>query len=130
MTPTQAFVAALVVAIVPIVGTAVAWIFGRGSRRIAGRIREHDQWMDDAKQAYERAEKRAANAEQRADRIEEKCEQCNEKLDRVLGVLYGLIEDVEEQIIPAMMLPHSDPRDTRNAMRAALRRAREAVSAS
>jgi predicted Holliday junction resolvase-like endonuclease len=127
---------AVLVALITAGSTALTWVLGRGARRVAQRVQEHDRWMENADKAYDKAEERAkhaeeraANAEKRAERTEEKCDQCNRKLDRVLGALYGLMEDVEEQIIPAMMLPDSDPRETRNAMRSAVQRAREKVSA-
>jgi hypothetical protein len=102
--------------IVSLIGGAFGALFGGGGLIVALRghgIAEHQQWMDDADDAYKR--------------IKEDAERRERKLDRVLLALYTLLEDIEEQIIPMLQLPHVDHSETRIALRASVRRTRDAL---
>ena len=74
---------------------------------------EHARWMEDADRAYQR--------------VSAECNRCEIKLDKVLAALYWLLEDLEEQIVPMLMIPNTDHRETRVALRASVRRTRDAV---
>lgn len=115
------FWSAIATALISAGGTAVMWWLGRAPRKLAERVQQHDQWMSDADKAYKRAEAKA-------DRAEVKCEQCEKKLARIVGAFYGLLEDLEDQIIPMLMMPLADHQETRMAVRAAIRQARERAS--
>lgn len=117
MTPTQAFVSAIVVAVISIAGgPALTWFLGRRTRHVAEKVQEHDQWMTDADRAYQRVQK--------------ECDQCTERLNYVLKAFYGLLEDLEDQILPMLLLPEVDHRETRIAVRAAVRRARDVAASA
>jgi hypothetical protein len=105
-----------IIEIVSVAGGAVGALFGGGGFFVAMRghgIAEHQQWMDDAKDAYTRLEKDS--------------ERCNRKLDRVLTGLYRLLEDIEEQVIPMLQLPNVDPAGTRAALRTSIRTMRDVL---
>lgn len=81
--------------------------------RLEGMARDHETWFKESEDLYER--------------VKSKCDECTVRLDRVEAALEGILEDLDDQILPMLMLPDVNPMDTRNAMRAAMRKARERV---
>lgn len=92
------------------------WLSRRENRRqehAEEKLAEHDAWLKAADKAYRR--------------VSVECDQCNKKLDRISAAFYGLLDDLEDEIVPMFTLPGTDPGQTREAMRVSIRKAREAA---
>jgi hypothetical protein len=99
------------------------WLNRRENRRMEAeerrqlhaeeKLAEHDAWLKAADKAYRR--------------VSEECETCAKKLDRIGTAFYGLLDDLEEEIFPMLVLPNTDQRELQVAMRASMRKAREAA---
>jgi len=76
-------------------------------------LAKHDRWFRDADKAYER--------------VTQDCERCNQRLDRMSDAFYGLLDDLEDQIMPVLVLPSADHTEVSGAVRAAIRKARNGV---
>lgn len=72
--------------------------------------RKHETWFADFEKAYEMLEKRF--------------EACDQKCERFANALYGLMDDLEEDVMPMLMLPHVDHVETGKAVRACMNKAR------
>jgi hypothetical protein len=77
------------------------------------KLAEHDAWLKAADKAYRR--------------VSEECDTCSKKLDRISAAFYGLLDDLEDQIVPMLILPNTDQRELQVALRAYLRKARDAA---
>jgi hypothetical protein len=83
-------------------------------KEIEDRDRDRDTWFRESKEAY--------------NRVKDECSACEKQLDRMRNGFYGLLEDLEDQIIPMLLLPDPDQDQIRIAVRACARRARTAVA--
>jgi hypothetical protein len=77
------------------------------------KLAEHDRWLKDADKAYRR--------------VSNDCEKCNLRLDRMSEAFYGLLEDLEDQLMPMLMLPAGDPQEISGCLRVSIRKARNTV---
>jgi hypothetical protein len=90
------------------------WLNRRESHRkqwADDKLAEHDAWLKAADKAYRR--------------VSAECDSCSEKLDKISDAFYGLLDDLEDQIIPMLILPNSDHRELQIAVRASMRKARD-----
>lgn len=90
------------------------WLNRRESRRqqhAEDKLAEHDAWLRAADKAYRR--------------VTLECDQCNKKLDKIGTAFYGLLDDLEDQVVPMLTLQNIDLQQTRDAMRVLIRKARE-----
>lgn len=92
----------------------------RETARNARLERERDIWLRESKNAYRR--------------VERECEKCSNELvatrDELAATrkaVYRLLEDLEDDVIPMLMLPDVEPREIRVAARAAVQRCRGAL---
>jgi hypothetical protein len=79
---------------------------------VEAEARYQEAWREDYDHAYRQ--------------VKSQCDECLRKMDRIADAFYGLLDDLEEQIMPMLMLPH-DPGDTSRAVRAMMRKARDAA---
>lgn len=104
--------------------TVISWafkaLFSRDRDKAAGNkdnseafARERETWRQDYDHAY--------------NQVRTQCNDCMQELNKFRSSLYGLFDDLEEQIAPMMMLVGSDPKMTWEAMRACIRKARDSV---
>jgi hypothetical protein len=77
-------------------------------------------WFSESRKNYETIKREASEAKR-------ECAKCIDELRSTREVMYRLLEDLEDQIIPMLMFDNAEPKDVRVAMRAAVRRAREAL---
>jgi hypothetical protein len=77
-------------------------------------------WYSESRHHYEVAKEEAAEAKK-------ECASCMKELRATRQVIYRLLEDLEEQILPMMMLPEGDVTAIRVAMRATIKTARETL---
>lgn len=87
------------------------------------RDKEADQardWYQESRSHYKTAKDEAAEARK-------ECADCKKQLRHDRGVIYTLLEDLEDQIIPMLGLAGTDPVQIRQAMRAVIHKAREAL---
>jgi acetyl-CoA carboxylase carboxyltransferase component len=77
-------------------------------------------WYRQSKHHYETAVSETVQAKQ-------ECADCRKELRDTRNVIYALLEDLEDQIIPMLGLPGADLVATRRAMREAVHKAREAL---
>jgi hypothetical protein len=83
-------------------------------KEIEDRDRDRDTWFRESKESYAR--------------VKEECLDCNNQLKRMRNGFYGLLEDLEDEIIPMLASPNLDHDQLRIVMRACTRRARNAVA--
>lgn len=77
-------------------------------------------WYRESRHHYEVAKDEAAEAKR-------ECSDCMKELRITRQVIYRLLEEFEDQIIPMLMVPNVDPTDIRITMRATIKSAREAL---
>jgi predicted Holliday junction resolvase-like endonuclease len=77
-------------------------------------------WFSESRENYATVKREAAQAKN-------DCAKCIDELRSTREVIYRLLEDLEDQIIPMLMFDNAEPKDVRVAMRAAVRRARDAL---
>jgi hypothetical protein len=77
-------------------------------------------WFSESRRNYETIKREASEAKR-------ECAKCIDELRSTRDVMYRLLEDLEDQIIPMLMFDDAAPKEVRVAMRAAVRRAREAL---
>lgn len=77
-------------------------------------------WYRESRNHYEVAKEEAAEAKR-------ECADCMKELRATRQVIYRLLEDLEDQVLPMLMLPDFDNTDIRIAMRATIKTAREAL---
>lgn len=77
-------------------------------------------WYRQSRHHYEVAKDEAAEAKK-------ECSECMKELRATRNVIYRLLEDLEEQILPMLMLLDGSPTEIRMAMRATIKTAREAL---
>lgn len=80
---------------------------------VEAEARYQEAWRDDYDHAYRQ--------------VKSKCDECNRKLDRIVDAFYGLLDDLEEQIMPMLILPQADSSETSKAVRMMVRKARDAA---
>jgi acetyl-CoA carboxylase carboxyltransferase component len=77
-------------------------------------------WYRESRHHYEVAKEEAAEAKQ-------ECADCIKELRATRQVIYRLLEDLEDQILPMLMMPELNSADIRVAMRVTIKTAREAL---
>lgn len=77
-------------------------------------------WYRESRNHYEIAKDEASAAKR-------ECSDCMKELRNTRQVIYRLLEEFEDQVIPMLMLPDVDPTDIRVTMRATIKAAREAL---
>jgi uncharacterized protein HemX len=77
-------------------------------------------WYRESRHHYEIAKEEAAEAKK-------ECAVCRKELHDTRQVIYKLLEDLEDQILPMLMIPDLDSTGVRVAMRATIKTAREAL---
>lgn len=60
-------------------------------------------------------------------RLEKDFNLCREREDRLEDSIYGLFDDIDEQIAPMLMLPDTDKQQILDALRAVVRKARNRI---
>lgn len=75
--------------------------------------RERDTWFRESAKAYAR--------------VEQECKRCQTKLERYSEAFNIALEDLEDQVIPMLILPQADPEQLRGVVRAIVRKARVSV---
>jgi hypothetical protein len=76
-------------------------------------VSKHESWRADFERNYEI--------------LEERCDECTEELRKTRRVVNDLIDELEDQVLPMLMIPGTDPAAVRNVTRRALQRARNAL---
>lgn len=104
--------------------SAIAWAAKALIARDKDKATAH---RDHAEALARENETRWADFERSKQLIEDRCEECTRKLDRIEDAFYGLLDDLEEQICPMLMLPQADSVETSRAVRACMRKARDRV---
>lgn len=77
-------------------------------------------WYRESRHHYEVAKDEASEAKK-------ECADCMMELRATRKVIYRLLEDLEDQVLPMLMVPESDPKDIRMAMREVVKTARETL---
>lgn len=120
MNVADAVVSGGVAVAISVISWAVKSLFSRDRDKAAGRkdlsdsfARERETWRLDYDHAY--------------NQVRSQCNDCIQELHRFRSSLYGLFDDLEEQIAPMLMLPGTDSKMTWEAMRSCIRKARDAV---
>jgi hypothetical protein len=100
------------------------FVLSRKQKKVEARRNQQAEdsqtWYRESRHHYEVAKGEAAEAKQ-------ECSDCMKELRITRQVIYRLLEDLEDQIIPMLMLPEGNPVDTRVAMRATIKTARESL---
>jgi hypothetical protein len=92
--------------------------------RRARQAEDSQTWYRESRNHYDVAKKEAADA-----RAESK--ECRKELEHTRRVVYLLLEELEDQIIPLLSAPEAiDPVEVRSATRAAIKTARESLRAT
>lgn len=81
---------------------------------------ERETWMDESKDLY-------ASVKAKCLDCEEELKKTREELAATRRAVYRLLEDLEDDVIPMLMVPDVEPRDIRVAARAAVQRCRGAL---
>jgi hypothetical protein len=116
----------------------VQGFFNRGQQRDQKELDDHRIWYEESTASYERVKAEAeeakaaaaeAKAEAKADVAEAKkdCRDCMTQLREMRRVIYALCDELDDQIIPALTLPHADINEIRIAARRAVQRTRDAI---
>lgn len=104
-------------------GVIVAFIqglFSRGTSRQQKELEDHRIWYQESHQHYETAKKETNEARK-------ECADCKAELRAVRTAIYGLLEDLEDQIVPMLQLPYVDHVETGKAVRASIRKVRDTI---
>lgn len=103
-----------------LVSWAVKALFNRERDRAAGHkddseafAQERETWRKDYDHAY--------------GQMKTQCDLCVRELDKMRNSLYRLMDDLEEQILPALMLPGNDAAETSKAIRTCMSNARRHI---
>lgn len=115
---------ALIIAIVNIIKEWLTGDEGRRAEAFAKRSEgaaksieatavEHRVWMEGSQNAIER--------------LEAQCRRCQDEVDRLEDGIYGLFNEIEDQIAPMLMLDGTDKKQINDALRAAVRTARNRI---
>jgi hypothetical protein len=103
-----------------VISWAVKALFARDRDKAASHrdhsdafARERETWRQDYDHAYEQ--------------IKEQCDDCTRKLNLTVVAFYGLLDDLEEQILPMLILPRAIPSETSKAVRVCMNNARRRV---
>lgn len=109
----------------------VQGFFNRGQQRDQKELDDHRIWYEESTASYERVkaeaeEAKAAAAEAKAE-AKKDCRACMTQLRKMRRVIYALCDELDDQIIPALTLPHADINEIRIAARRAVQRTREAI---
>jgi hypothetical protein len=93
------------------------------SRR-AKEARDSQTWYRESRNHYDVAKREAAEAREEA-------KACRKEVEHTRQIVYLLLEELEDQIIPLLSTPDAvDPIEIRSATRAAIKTARESLRAS
>jgi hypothetical protein len=116
------FVTTLLVAVVTSLGGWFALYQGHKQKKTdeerSRKVQDSETWYRESRHNYEIAKKEAEQARQ-------ECSECTQELRKTRNAVYTLLEDLEDQVWPMLMLS-GDP-EVRSAMRATIRKAREAL---
>lgn len=84
-------------------------------RREEEELREvdRDTWFRESKYAYAR--------------VEDECKKCNQRLERYTEAFYTVLDELDDQVAPMLMLPDADAEKLLVVVRAITRRARASV---
>jgi hypothetical protein len=107
-------------------GALQLWLNNKQKKDQATKDREHEDsrtWYRESRHHYDIANEEASKA--RAE-----CNECRHELEKTRSVVYMLLEDFEDQILPMFTLPDTDPVEVRKASRAIIKRARDTLNAS
>lgn len=96
---------------------AIKALFNRDKDAAESFAKERETWRQDYDHAYSKIQKQC-------DDCEEQLAIAVEEISRRVDAFDGLIDDLEEQILPALMLPKSENVETARAVRAVMRTAR------
>lgn len=103
---------------ISVISWAVKALFARDRDRAAARkdssdafARERETWRQDYDHAY--------------DQVKAQCDECVQELHNIRDAFHRMLDDLEDQIVPMLMIPGTDPQLIRDAMRAISRRSRE-----
>lgn len=105
------------------VGILQWWLSKKQKDKDAHRdqqARNAETWYEQSKNHYQLAKDEALEAKR-------ECADCVKQLRVTRLAVYTLLEDLEDQIIPALGLPDADLTATRKLMREAVHKAREAL---
>ena len=96
----------------------------RTEARRARQAEDSQTWYRESRNHYDVAKREAAEAR-------EESKECRKELEHTRRVVYLLLEELEDQIIPLLSSPEAvDPIEVRSATRAAIKSARESLRAS
>ena len=94
--------------------TAVVTSFTSRERQdLRAKIDDQDTWREES--------------DSRLDGLQAECDNCQQSLEKTRRALRFLIEDLEDQIVPALLLPTVDTKLVRIAVRLAAQKARDAL---
>lgn len=96
----------------------------KAEERRARQAEDSQTWYRESRNHYDVAKREAAEAR-------EESKECRKDLEHTRRVVYLLLEELEDQIIPLLSTPEAiDPIEVRAATRAAIKSARESLRAS
>jgi DNA repair exonuclease SbcCD ATPase subunit len=102
-------------------------VFNRGGQRAEAAAKRAEGAKTEVEAAVSKHATWRADFEKNYEILEKRCDQCDEKLDRFEDALYGMFDELEEQVAPMLLLPNTNPMETLAAMRACVRRARNTI---
>lgn len=91
-------------------------------RRRTAQAETSEVWYRESRNHYDLAKREASEARS-------ECNECRRELEKTRSVMYMLLEDFEDQIIPMFTIPDTDPVQVRAATRAIIKRARDTLNA-
>lgn len=92
----------------------------RENRRVK-QVEDSQNWYRQSRHHYDLAKREAAESRS-------ECNECRKELEHTRHVIYRLLEELEDQIIPMITTPSADLAATRIAARAAIKQARESLA--
>lgn len=93
----------------------------------ARRDQERDRQVEDSRVWFEQSKSHYQLAKDEVIEARQQCADCLNQLRVTRRAVYTLLENLEDQIIPALGLPDADLTATRRLMREAVHKAREAL---
>lgn len=98
-------------------------------RRRDQQAQDSQVWYRESRNHYDLAKEEAVEAKEEASVARAECNKCRQELEKTRGVVYMLLEDFEDQIIPMFTIPDTDPVEVRRATRSIIKRARDQLNA-
>jgi hypothetical protein len=88
---------------------------------------KRDKQIEDSQTWYRESKYNYKVAKDEATAAKKECAVCMKELQVTRQVIYRMLEDLEDQIIPMLMLPDTSPAEIRVAMRATIKTARDGL---